>query len=50
MYRGGKESRKPKTQTGYSIIKNVANPFRLKRENELINARIIRDIRNLFEL
>ena len=50
MYRGEKRSRKPKTQTGYNIIKYVTNLFRLKRENELINTRITRDIRNLFEL
>ena len=31
------------------IINNIRNPFKLKKENEAIKDRIIRDIRNLFE-
>ena len=50
MYRYRKDSRKPKTQTEDTIIKDVRNLFSLTKENEAINDRIIRDIKNIFEL
>ena len=36
-------------QLDYTIIKDVRNLFRLKKENEAIKNRITRDIRNPFE-
>ena len=33
----------------YTAIKDIRKLFRLKKEKEAIKARIIRDIRNLFE-
>ena len=39
-----------KKETIGNIIKGIRNLFRLKKENEAINDRIIRDIRNVFEL
>ena len=33
-----------------TIVKNLRNPCRLKKENKTIRERITRDIRNLFEL
>ena len=50
VYRGRKESRKPKTQTEDIIIEDIRNPFKLEKLSEVINDRIIRDIKNLFEL
>ena len=54
--RGGKKPKKPKThnqkvtqQSKGKVIKDVRNPFRLKKENEAIKDRIIKDIKNLFE-
>ena len=32
-----------------TTVKDITNRFRLKKENEAIKNRIIRDIRNLFE-
>ena len=32
-----------------NVIKDIRNPFRMKKENEVIKERIIRDIRNLIE-
>lgn len=32
-----------------NVIKDIRNPFRMKKENEVIKERVIRDIRNLFE-
>ena len=32
-----------------AAIKDIRNLFRLKKENEAIKCRVIRDIRNLFE-
>ena len=49
LYGGGKNPREPKKQSEDKIIKNVRNLFRLKKENEAIKNRIIRDIKNLFE-
>ena len=57
VYRGEEKPRKPKTQKGknekqseHNIINDVTNIFKLKKKNEAIKDRIIRDIRNLFEL
>ena len=33
-----------------NIIKDIRNPFRLKKGNEAIKEKIIRNIRSLFEL
>ena len=51
MYGGEKKPRKPKTkkQLENNIMKDARNHFDLKKENEAIKDRIIRDIRNLFE-
>ena len=40
---------KYKKQSNESIIENIRKLFRLKKENEAIKDRIIRDIENLFE-
>ena len=47
MYRGRKKTKKSKTKKqSEDIIKDVRNIFRLKKENEAIKDRIIRDIKN----
>ena len=47
MYGGRKKPRKSKTKKqSEDIIKDVRNIFRLKKENEAIKGRIIRDIKN----
>ena len=38
-----------KKQSEVNIIKNIRNLFKLKKENNTIKDRIIRDIRTLFE-
>ena len=38
-----------KKQSEDKIIKNIRHPFKLKKENEPINGRIIREIKTLFE-
>ena len=40
---------KKRKEIYYTTIKDIRNIFILKKENEGINARIIRDTRNLFE-
>ena len=49
VYGGGKKPRKPKRKIKYenNIIKDVSNLLRLKKGNETIKDRIIRDIKNL---
>ena len=51
MYGRGKKPSKPKAQnqSEENIIKSIKNLFKLKKENEAIKNRIIRDIRTLFE-
>ena len=47
MYGGRKKPKKSKTKKqSEDIIKDVRNIFRLKKENEAIKDRIIRDIKN----
>ena len=48
MCRGRKESREPKSQTKDNVIKHARNLLKLKKENEAIKDRIIRDIKELF--
>ena len=48
VYRARKELRKSKTQAEGNVIKYVINLFKL--QNEPINDRIIRNMKNLFEL
>ena len=50
-YGGGKKKKefKIKKQSEDTIIKNVRNLFRLKKENEAIKDRKIRGIKDLFE-
>ena len=43
MHGGGKK------QSEENIIKSIRNIFKLKKENEAIKDRIIRDIRTLFK-
>ena len=43
MYGGGKK------QSEKNVIKSIRNLFKLKKENEAIKDRIIRDIRSLFK-
>ena len=43
VYGGGKKKSKE------TIIKNIRNPFKLKKENEAIKDRIVREIKTLFE-
>ena len=47
---GGKKPQKLKIkkQSEDKIIKNIRHPFKLKKENEPINGRIIREIKTLF--
>ena len=49
VYGGGKKPRKPKRKIKYvnNIIKDISNLLRLKKGNETIKDRIIRDIKNL---
>ena len=51
VYGGGKNPRKPKLrkQSEDNIIKNVTYLFRLKKENEAIKDRRIKQIRDLFD-
>ena len=39
-----------KKETNDAAIKDIRNPFRLKKENRVVKDRILTDIRNLFEL
>ena len=50
VYGNGKKERKKKIQKqfGINIIKNTRNLFRLKKENEAVSDRIVRNIMNLF--
>ena len=43
MYGGGKK------QSEKNVIESIKNLFKLKKENEAIKDRIIRDIRSLFK-
>ena len=43
MYGGGKK------QSEKNVIESIKNLFKLKKENEAIKNRIIRDIRSLFK-
>ena len=47
-YIESKETKNTKTLKN-NMTKNITNLFRLKKENELIKDRIIRDIKNLLE-
>ena len=51
VYGGGKKHNKLKIQkqSDENIIKSIKNIFKLKKENETIKNRIIRDIGNLFK-
>ena len=51
MHGSGKKLMKLKIekQSEDSILKNVRNFFRLKKENKVIKYRVIRDITNLFK-
>ena len=51
MHGRGKKPSKPKTQkqSEENITKSIRNLFKLKKENEVIKNRIIRDIRTLFK-
>ena len=51
MHGRGKKTSKPKTQkqSEENIAKSIRNLFKLKKENEVIKDRIIRDIRTLFK-
>ena len=44
-----KKSFKTRKKIDDTTIKGITNLFRLKKENDVIKGRIIRDIRNLFE-
>ena len=41
---------KKRKKIEYRIIKNIRNPFKLRKNKEAIKDKIIEDIRNLFEL
>ena len=47
----GKKLSKPKIQkqSEDNIIRSIRNRFKLRKENEIIKYRVIRDIRTLFE-
>ena len=47
-YIESKETKNTKTLKN-NMTKNITNLYRLKKENELIKDRIIRDIKNLLE-
>ena len=51
VYRSGKKISKSKIQKQNedNIIKNIRNLFKIKKENEVIEERIIRDIKIIFQ-